>query len=421
MTDPQGDGELLSRSEIKHNMKCCVMLDTIFAFGWTEIMVAMVPLLTFLNATNTQIGLVTGATIASIPGLIVSPWITRYFRIKKWYLFATNIPYFLPVGLCGLGVLMYENLGFGNSYMVQAILVLMLISQFFAGFVGLPHQEYIAACIPMSHRGRFSGFSISAGGLIAIVSSALGAWVLTAFAKPMSFGYLLLLGWFVCQAGYTVCLLAREVPTKAEKSPPPWGKVMLLSLWQDKPFLRVMLISFLFYGLIFQVGTFVNVYAFKVLGMPAAAAAFLAMAANASRVGLLWLIGILVDKHTPKRMLPYFFVLSALALLPVILFGAPWSVYFFAFFSTLALSGAQSALNPIIFGMPTPENRPGHYTVSNLVTNIAFSIGPVALGLLCDATTFRAVFIGLAIFALLLCPFSKWMLATLSNDAKDYS
>lgn len=421
MTQLQDRPEPLALPDIRHNMKCCVMLDTIFAFGWTEIMVAMIPLLTFLNATNTQIGLILGATIATIPGLILSPWITRWFRVKKWYLFGTNIPYFLPIGLCGIGVLMYENAGIESALMVQYILVLMLISQFFGGFVGLPHQEYVAACIPMSWRGRFSGFSMSIGGIVAIGSSALGAWILSTFPKPMSFGYLLLIGWFVCQTGYTVCLFARERPTETEKSPPPWGKQMFLALWSDKPFLRVMLISFLFYGIIFQIGTFVTVYGFKVLGMPAAAAAFLAMTANASRMGLLWLIGILVDKHTPKRVLPYFFLITALALVPVILFDASWTVYFFAFFSTLAISGAQSALNPIIYGIPSPENRPGHYTSSNLVTNVAYFIGPVILGMLSDATTFKTVFIGLAIFALLLCPLAKRMLAALSADVKDYS
>ncbi len=411
----------MSKPIIRRNMAACIMLDSIFSFGWTEVMMAMIPLLAFLNATNTQIGLITGATFAAIPGILLSPWVTRHFRIKKWYLFGTNVPYLLPVGLCGLGVLMSQGSGFEDSFLVNFILVMMLISQFFGGFVELPHQEYIAACVPMSHRGRLTGFSNSAAGLVSIGSSLIGAWILTTFEKPMSFGILLVFAWAVCQTGYVSCLFAREQPTPVELSPPPWSKRMIFALLDDKSYLRALLVTFLFYGVLMQVGTFVSVYGFRVLGMPAEAAAYLAITANIARIGFVWLIGILVDRNTPRRALPYFFILSSVALLPVICYKDPVSVYLFAFIGTLATAGAISALNPIMFGIPKPENRAGHFTAKNIAVNLAFAIGPISLGLLCDAASYQPVFIGIAIFSFALFPFSKWILSTLSDSPKSYS
>ena len=411
----------MSKSDIRRNMTCCIMLDTMFSFGWTGVVMAMIPLLTFLGATNTQIGLITGASFATLPGRFFSTWITRRFRIKKWYLFVTNIPYLLPVGLCGIGILMSSGLDLENSFLVNFILVMMLIHQFFAGFVGLPHQEYIASCVPMSHRGRFTGFSHSTGGFVSICSSLIGAWILGHYDKPMSFGWLLVFAWLVSQAGYVACLFARERPTPVEKSPSPWSRKMILALWHDKRYLRALLITFLFYGVFFQIGNFVNVYGFRVLEMPAQAIAFLTITANVAKMGLVWLIGMLVDRHAPKRTLPYFFVFCALALVPVIVFKHPLAVYAFAFFGTLAISGAIAALNPIMFGIPSSENRAGHYTAYNIVQNIAFAAGPIAIGLFCDAIPYRMVFGIIALFTLAMCPFTKVILSILSDKAEDYS
>ena len=138
-------------------------------------------------------------------------------------------------------------------------------------------------------------------------------------------------------------------------------------------------------------------------------------------MGLVWLIGMLVDRHAPKRTLPYFFVFCALALVPVIVFKHPLAVYAFAFFGTLAISGAIAALNPIMFGIPSSENRAGHYTAYNIVQNIAFAAGPIAIGLFCDAIPYRMVFGIIALFTLAMCPFTKVILSILSDKAEDYS
>lgn len=214
------DAQGFTAADIKHNMKFCIMLDVIWATGWADFQMALVPLLIYLNASNTMIGMISGAAFAAVIGIIISPWITRRFRIKKWYMTALNIPYLLPIGSIGIVLVLSRQIDVTQEWLLSFIIIATLAHKFVAGFVALPHQEYVAACIPATHRGRYSGLSGSFGSIFAIGSSALGGLILATYAKPMSFGYLFLMTWIICQTGYIVALFAREKPTPVEKSPP---------------------------------------------------------------------------------------------------------------------------------------------------------------------------------------------------------
>ncbi len=410
-----------SKADLRHNMRYCIMLDAIWSTGWADFQLALQPLLVYLGASNTVIGLITGATIAGLIGLFISPWITRRYPIKKWYLFAVNIPYLAPLGISGAAIVASRHLGLSNDWLVMFILVMMLAHQFFAGFVALPHQEYIAACIPMSHRGRFSGISASAGSLAAIGSAAIGGWILTHYARPMSFGYLFLMTWVICQGGYVFALMAREKPTPVEKSPRPWSKVMLKAAWDDKPYLRVLVVYFLYLLVLMNIFGFVNVYGFRELRMAANTAAVIAIIGNVVRVCLSGYVGVLTDRFSPKRVVPYLAVLSCVALLPVIFIRNVYGVYISAGISSMFVIAFFASMNALLYGLPKPENRPGHYTIQIIIGYIAGFIGPFALGRLCDVLPYRSVFVIVAVFSVFLFVVGKQLLSTLSDDASAYS
>lgn len=186
-------------------------------------------LLVYLGATNTMIGAVNGVVWIGLIGVLLSPWITRHFRYKKWYLFTGNVPYLTALFIMGLMAIFADRMGLSHHTLLLWVFGLYLAHWFFGGFVTLPCTEYIAACIPMSHRGRLTGYAYSAGGGLAILAALAGQWILKNIEKPASFGYVLLLGWAIMQLGYTFMLIAKERPSPVAKSPGPYKKEMFTS------------------------------------------------------------------------------------------------------------------------------------------------------------------------------------------------
>lgn len=414
------EDDYLSRKDIRRNMKCCIMLDTIWIMGSTELGLALTPLLLYLHASNTMIGIVSGATVASLFGMFVSPWISRRFRTKKWYMIAANIPYIGAIGVAGLVVVMSKQLGLTNEWLLSFVLTMILAYYFFAGFVALPHQEYVAACIPMNYRGRYNGLSSSFGSVASMGSAALGAWVLSTVVKPMSYGYLFLIMWVVCQSGYAFAAFAREKPTPIEKVPKAWSKHMLKSAWHDLRYRRFMMFSASVVLLTSGLG-FVTVYGLRELHMPDASVAFLSMMGSAIRVPSSLVIGFITDRFGPRRLLPLWPIGIALMFVPVILVRHPIAVY--ASFAIMTLVSALWANVSVVlaYGLPKPEHRSGHYTLQLIMQYGMNFVGVVFAGALYDTLPYRTVFVATAIVALCFAPFAKWVCSALSDDARAYS
>jgi hypothetical protein len=87
---------------VRRNMTACILLDTIFMTGWADLVLVGGPLLVYLNASNRVMGLINGAMFAGLFGMIVSPWISRRFPVKKWYLFIVNVPYLFPIAVMSI-------------------------------------------------------------------------------------------------------------------------------------------------------------------------------------------------------------------------------------------------------------------------------------------------------------------------------
>ena len=421
IAEPASDDTGLSTSDIKRNMVYIIMLDAIFTTGAADLMLALQPLLVFLKASNTMIGLVTGANWAGLLGVFLSPWITRRFRYKKWYMFFVHIPYIAAIGVSGLGVLYSKRLGMDNPELLQFMLIIFLAHWFFAGFVSLPHQEYVAACIPMKYRGRYTGFSFSIGGILSIAASALGGIILLRAEKPLGFGYVLLLSWAIMQFGYIFALFAKERPTPVEHSPIPWSANMLKAAWNDKPFMRFLFFNMLIGVLIMPVYQFVAIYGFKTLHMIPATAAVMQVVGQATRIIASSPLGWLTDRFTPKRMLPYWMLMAFISLLPVILLRNQYGVYICGGLATVFGVGWISSFNALMYGLPKPEDRAGHFTLLLITIYITASAGAILFGVLSDMMPFRTVFMLCAALALALFPMARWVANSLSADEKSYS
>ena len=408
----------LSPREVRRNFACLVWMGSVFAMGWSEVVVVLQPLLVHYGASNTQIGIVQGVLIATLPGMFLSPWITRRFRHKKIYLFVTDSFYLLPVGLVGAAV-WAGGLG-GPATMVAFIVWMMLAGQIAAGFGGLPNQEFFTACIPMRLRGRLAGVSAGLDGLLGLGAAGIAAWVLVALPKPQAYGALLVLAWLLCQLADAAVLLAREPPTPVEASPAPWSKAMWQAFFRDRKFLRVALAVGLISPLLGQLAVFSSVFAFRELGFKAQMAAWLGMTAAGTRLALSPAAGWLTDAWGARRALLLWTALVGCGFLLLALVPASVSVFVAVALAAVAGSGFAGAMNALTSGIPRPEHRAGHFTLLGFCMIAANSAGPLLVGWLFDLLSYQAGFAVLAGVTAAVLTISAWLLRGLSVRPEDY-
>lgn len=416
--EPQNDAGLSPRM-VRRNFACLVWMGSVFAMGWSEVVVVLQPLLVHYGASNTQIGMVQGVLIATLPGMFLSPWITRRFRRKKIYLFVTDSLYLLPVGIVG-AVVWAGGAGDGAA-MVGFIVWMMLVGQVAAGFGGLPNQEFFTACIPMRLRGRLAGFSAGLGGLLGLGAGGIAAWVLAVLPKPEAYGALLVLAWFLCQLADSAVLLAKEPPTPVEDSPAPWGKGMWRAFLEDRKFLRVALAVCLISPVMGQLAVFSSVFAFRELGFEAQMAAWLGMTASGVRLALSPAAGWLTDAWGARSSLILWAVLSCLGMALLAIAPGTITVFAAAAIAAVAGSGFSGAMNALTSGIPKPEDRAGHFTLLGFCMIAANSAGPLIAGKIFDSLSYRSGFAVLAITFAVIVLASHRLLRNLSNQPGDYA
>lgn len=410
--------QTLKPHEVRRNFLCLVWTGSVFAMGWAEVMAVLQPLLVHYGASNAQIGIVQGVLIATLPGMFLSPWITRRFRYKKFYLYVVDTLYLLPIGIVGAAV--WIGITDNGAAMVGLILVLMGAGQIAAGFGGLPNQEFFAACIPMRLRGRLAGLTSGVGGLLGIAGASFAGWVLVVLPKPQGFGALLVLAWVICQIADTAILFAREPPTPVEQSPKPWGKTMWSAFLRDSDFLRLTLTVCLISVLVGQLSLFASVFAFRELKFEAQMAAGLWMCTSIARLTLSPAAGWLTDRWGAKNSLLLWPALSALAFFPLAIFPGKISVFAATALAAVAWSGFSGAMNALTCGIPKPEHRAGHFTLLGFCLIAANSAGPVLVGWMFDRMPYRSGFLVLGSVALAVTALGSLLLRGLSSKAEDF-
>ena len=429
----------LKKEDIMHNMKVLVLLDAIFFTGAADLGVVVGPLYVWLGMSNTFIGILSGATFAGLLGVFISPWISRRFPVKKYYMLVAHVPYLLTWLLSGLALIFADRLGFDRNDLMWMIFGLGLANAFLGGFVTLPHQEYVAACIPMSYRGRYTGYSFTVGGILSVGSAALGGYILKVVEKPFAFGWLYVFCWAFCQGGYLLGLFGREERTPVEKSPHAWSKEMFKAFWNDKPFIRLLVVFTLYNLCVGPMFPFYSIYGFKELKMAAAASAALAIVGTIVRSLTSTPAGLIVDKLGPRRVYAFSPLLAIPAALVMLFvkdgFGIHGlGVYIGAGLTALYMAATYSAFTALAYGLPKPEHRSGHFTFQILVTYAAASIGPIFVGWMLDnLLPMKTVLLGhqlsnytlLFAIQIVLCiiatPIAWYLLKGLSDKHEDYA
>ena len=398
----------LSPRDIRRNFACLIWMGSVFAMGWAEVMIVLQPLLVHYGASNVEIGIVQGVLIATLPGMLLAPWITRRFPRKKIYVYVADSLYLLPVGIVG-AVVWSGGIG-SNAAMVAFITWMMLAGQIAAGFGGLPNQEFFTACIPMRLRGRLAGFSAGLGGMLGLGATGIAAWVLGILPEPEAFGALLVLAWFLCQIADTAVLFAKEPPTPVELSPRPWGKAMWKAFFDDTRFLKVTLAVCLISPVFGQLAVFASAFAFRDLRFEPQMAAWLGMTAAGARLALSPVAGWITDKWGATPSILAWAAVAGVGCVLLAVIPGTASVFAAMAIAAVAGSGFSGAMNALTCDIPRPENRAGHFTLLGFCMIAANSCFPVGMGFLFDRISYPAGFAVLAAFTVVVVAVSARLL-----------
>lgn len=418
---PIGSDPPLTSIEIKRNMFWMIMLDTFFLTGGTDFSLALTPFLKFVGASNTVFGALNGLQWLALPGTFISPWISRRFHAKKWYFFWTNVPQNLCIGAIGLMLLLSGRLHLAHPWMLRFAFITMATWYFLGGFVGLAAQEYIAATIPMSHRGRFSGISTMSGSLLGIAAAWYAQrWILGQYGGVTPYGILFMVAYVLTQSSFFMALFAKERRVAHEEVPKAWSKEMLRVAFANRPWLRVLLIYGLNYLVISPMWNFIPFYGLNVLGMPDKGVAVIAIINKVGAIAFCPLVGFLADRIGAKRLLPIYPALVAAAVGCLLMMHNVPGVYVCAGFQSISGAVVAVCFTVLMYGLPKPEDRAGHYTIQGLVVYAAGFAGNTGIGFMMDKLHYQPVLLGILAFALLMVPLTKWAVSILSADPKAY-
>jgi MFS family permease len=78
-------------------------------------------------------------------------------------------------------------------------------------------------------------------------------------------------------------------------------------------------------------------------------------------------------------------------------------------------------MNALTCGIPSPENRAGHFTLLGFCMIATNSAGPLLAGWLFDTVDYRTGFAILAALVLVLAGTAVWLLRGLSTRHEDYA
>ena len=123
--------------------------------------------------------------------------------------------------------------GLENSTIFWLFFVLMIFRGLGGGFVGLPWQEIIDRVIPITHRGRFIGFSRVIAQTAGILGSLLSAFLLSRFPYPKNYAYGFIVAGISLWFSYASFAQNREpeIPIQEKEPAPAEGSLKQDGTW----------------------------------------------------------------------------------------------------------------------------------------------------------------------------------------------
>jgi MFS family permease len=282
------------------------------------------------------------------------------------------------------------------------IIIIYAIKTFSGGLVALPWQELIATVIPVSHRGRYWGYSLILGKLMGLGGAAISGILLISITYPYNYATMFLIGFCAVSISYIFLNMniEPEIPRQNSKE-----TIRLLSrikdvLSKDKNFLIYLFNR----GFIFLAGmalAFITVYAINTYNLPIAqSATFTAVMLVSEIIGFgIW--GNLGDRSGYKRVIEISNFILILGILSLLFVNTLWALYLVFALMSFAHSGEYIADQNFAMEFGTEENRPTYIGMSKTLTGPFFLLAPIIGGSLVQFLGYKSMFMAALIMAVI--------------------
>jgi MFS family permease len=347
--------------------------------------------------------------IGLIPALEGAGWfLPQLFLAKHLEGKDRRLPVVLKLGL--FDRLPYLLLAMGAFFILKLdtevaivlFLIIYVIKTFSSGLVALPWQELIATVIPVSHRGRYWGFSLILGKIMGMAGAVITGLMLTNIAYPLNYAYMFGVGFIGVSISYIFLSFNIEPKIKREISPESinvWRRIRKI-LSADENF-RIYLINrgFVFLG---SMGLgFVAVFGIQKFGLPISYSASFTLVMLISEIVGYGVWGTIGDTHGYKRIIEYCslgFVLGLLGLLFVKTVGGLYLVFGII---SIAHSGEYIADQNIAMEFGSEADRPTYIGMSKTLTGPFLLIAPIIGGGLVELLGYPSMFLISSIISLI--------------------
>lgn len=305
---------------------------------------------------------------------------------------------FLLLAIAALFILKFDR-----KVAIILFLVIYVIKTFSGGLGALPWQELIATVIPVSHRGRYWGFSMILGKLMGMVGAIITGFLLTSIAYPKNYAIMFGLGFIGVSISYIFINLNIEPEIERSVSPRNmelniWGRMgKILSV--DKNFLNFLINRCLVFlssmGLVF-----ITVYGIQQFDLPLSySALFTIIMLVAEIIGFsIW--GSLGDKKGYKRILELSNLFLILGLGILIIDKSIWGLYLAFGIMSFAHSGEFIADQNIAMEFSSENDRPTYIGMSKTLTGPFLLIAPIIGGGVVNIWGYQSMFLVALLFSI---------------------
>jgi len=306
----------------------------------------------------------------------------------------------IPFFFMALGAFLIPQLD--KQIALILVLVIYAIKVFSGGLVALPWQELIATVIPVSHRGRYWGYSLILGKLMGLGGAAISGILLVSITYPYNYATMFLIGFIAVSISYIFLSMniEPEIPRQNSKE-----TIRLLTrikeiFSKDRNFLIYLINR----GFIFLSGmalAFTTVYGIHEYDLPIAqSATFTAIMLTSEIVGFgIW--GTLGDKSGYKRVIETSNIILILSILSILMANTLWALYLVFALMSFAHSGEYIADQNFAMEFGTEENRPTYIGMSKTLTGPFFLMAPIIGGSLVQFWGYQSMFLTALILAVI--------------------
>ena len=347
--------------------------------------------------------------IGMIPALEGAGWfLPQLFLAKHLESKNRRLPLVLKLGIFDRVPYLFLALG---AYLVLkldqkvAIVLFLLfygIKAFSSGLVALPWQELIATVIPVSHRGRYWGFSLILGKLLGMFGTIIAGLMLAKITYPLNYAYMFLVG-FVCVAiSYVFLSLNIEPEINRQtfaKNINVWGRIKVI-LDANKNF-AAFLVNRGFVFLSFMGLGFVTVYGIEKFHLPISySAIFTAVMLIAEVVGFgIW--GTIGDKDGYKRVIEVCNLFLIVGLFALLFVESIWGLYVVFGIISFAHSGEFIADQNIAMEFGKEADRPTYIGMSKTIIGPFLLAAPIIGGGIVKLWGYQSMFLTALIISMI--------------------